>query len=171
MGGGRDGSACAWGAGARVGGGARWFPPRPTARPPAPRPAAHPPHPPPGVILLAPSSRDASTWDMFGNGYGPDVAYVNNSLAQVADLYNVDRARVGLQGFSDGATYALSLGLANGKVFTHVIALSPGGLAPPSLSGNPAVFISSGTNDSLFPKAQAADQIVCQLLENQYDVT
>ena len=125
-----------------------------------------------GVILVAPSSREATTWDMFGGGgYGADVAYVNASIAQVADLYNVDRARLGVQGFSDGATYALSLGLANGKVFSHVLAFSPGGLAPPSLSGNPAIFISQGTKDTLFPKAQAGDAVVCQLVANQYDVT
>ena len=125
-----------------------------------------------GVILVAPSSREATTWDMFGGGgYGADVAYINASIAQVADVYNVDRARLGLQGFSDGATYALSLGLANGKVFTHVIAFSPGGLAPPSLSGNPAILVSQGTKDTLFPKAQAGDAVVCQLVANQYDVT
>jgi len=125
-----------------------------------------------GVILVAPSSREASTWDMFGGGgYGADVAYINASIAQVADVYNVDRARLGVEGFSDGATYALSLGLANGKVFTHVLAFSPGGLAPPSLAGNPALFISQGTKDALFPKSQAGDAVVCQLVANQYDVT
>ena len=86
-----------------------------------------------GAIVVAPSSRDPATWDMFGGGYGSDVAYVNASIAMVSDLYNVDPSRVAIQGFSDGATYALSLGLANGRnsngggVFSHVIAFSPGG--------------------------------------------
>jgi phospholipase/carboxylesterase len=125
-----------------------------------------------GIILVAPSSREATTWDMFGGGgYGADVAYINASIAQVADVYNVDRARLGVEGFSDGATYALSLGLANGKVFSHVIAFSPGGLAPPSLAGNPAIFVSQGTKDTLFPKSQAGDAVACQLVQNQYDVT
>ncbi len=30
------------------------------------------------------------------------------------------------QGFSDGASYALSLGVPNGDLFTHIVAFSPG---------------------------------------------
>lgn len=124
-----------------------------------------------GAIVVAPSSRDPATWDMFGGGYGSDVAYINASIAMVSDLYNIDPARVAVQGFSDGATYALSLGLANGKnVFSHVIAFSPGGLAPPRLSGSPGVFISAGIDDEIFPKS-VADAVVCQLVSNQYPVT
>jgi phospholipase/carboxylesterase len=124
-----------------------------------------------GAIVVAPSSRDPATWDMFGGGYGSDVAYINASIAMVSDLYNIDPTRVAVQGFSDGATYALSLGLANGKnVFSHVIAFSPGGLAPPRLSGSPGVFISAGIDDEIFPKS-VADAVVCQLVSNQYPVT
>ena len=124
-----------------------------------------------GAIVVAPSSRDPATWDMFGGGYGSDVAYINASIAMVSDLYNIDPTKVAIQGFSDGATYALSLGLANGKdVFSHVIAFSPGGLAPPRLSGSPGVFVSAGTDDEIFPKS-VADAVVCQLVSNQYPVT
>lgn len=124
-----------------------------------------------GAIVVAPSSRDAATWDMFGGGYGSDVAYINASIAMVSDLYNIDPTRVAIQGFSDGATYALSLGLANGKgVFSHVVAFSPGGLAPPRLAGSPGVFVSAGVDDAIFPKS-VADAVVCQLVSNQYPVT
>jgi len=34
------------------------------------------------------------------------------------------------RGFSDGASYALSVGITNGDLFTHVIAFSPGFVAP-----------------------------------------
>ena len=40
--------------------------------------------------------------------------------------YAVDPSRVAVGGFSDGASYALSLGLTNGDLFTHVLAFSPG---------------------------------------------
>lgn len=124
-----------------------------------------------GAIVVAPSSRDTTTWDMFGGGYGSDVAYINASIAMVSDLYNIDPSRVAIEGFSDGATYALSLGLANGKsVFSHVIAFSPGGLAPPRLSGSPGVFVSAGIDDDIFPKS-VADAVVFQLVSNQYPVT
>lgn len=123
-----------------------------------------------GAIIIAPSSRDPVTWDMFGAGFGADVAYINASIAQVADLYAIDPTRVAIQGFSDGATYALSLGLASGKTFTHVIAFSPGGVAPPQLSGTPQVFISAGQKDAVFPHAAMA-RVACQLAANGYPVT
>jgi len=165
-----------------------------------------------GAIVVAPSSRDAVTWDMFGAGFGADVAYINASIAQVmhgkgggrekeerergglvgssfilfhppppppppplplfqvSDLYNIDPTRVAVQGFSDGATYALSLGLASGKAFTHVIAFSPGGVAPPQLTGTPQVFISAGQKDTVFPFA-AMTAVACQLVSNGYPVT
>ena len=67
-----------------------------------------------GIILLAPDSRGA-TWDDLPaaqGSFGPDVAFINAALAQTFALYNVDAARLGIQGFSDGATYALGLGEA-----------------------------------------------------------
>eukprot|EP00884_Botryococcus_braunii_P008570 jgi/Botrbrau1/17714/Bobra.0166s0136.1 len=125
-----------------------------------------------GTILVAPDSRDTLTWDMFNNGWGPDVAFINGSLAQIFDLYNISARRIAIEGFSDGATYALSLGIANGALFSHVLAFSPGGLAPPMLSiVKPGIFISAGRNDYIFPMGQAGNQIVCQLLVNDYNVT
>jgi predicted esterase len=38
------------------------------------------------------------------------VAFINAALSQVFSLYRVDAASLGIQGFSDGATYALGLG-------------------------------------------------------------
>jgi phospholipase/carboxylesterase len=48
----------------------------------------------------------------------------------VMQKYNINRQRVALAGFSDGATEALSL-LPLGSVASHIIAFSPGGFAPP----------------------------------------
>ena len=65
-----------------------------------------------GIVLLAPDSR-AATWDDLPagqNSFGPDVAFINAALAQTFALYNVDPTKLGIQGFSDGATYALGLG-------------------------------------------------------------
>src|ERR1043166_2613292 len=76
-------------------------------------------------ILLAPDSR-GQTWDVAYGGFGPDVAFINHALQAVFSRYNVDARRIALAGFSDGASYALSLGLANGDVVPNVIAFSPG---------------------------------------------
>lgn len=75
-----------------------------------------------GLILLAPTSRQ-KTWDIiFGNQYGFDIALLDTALAQVFSRYAIDQNRIAIGGFSDGASYALSVGITNGDLFTHVIA-------------------------------------------------
>ncbi|WIA22146.1 hypothetical protein OEZ85_004482 [Tetradesmus obliquus] len=66
--------------------------------------------------------------------FGPDVAHINSSLQYVFERYSVDPSRLGLAGFSDGASYALSLGLPNGDLFSHIICFSPGFMRPPCVS-------------------------------------
>lgn len=63
--------------------------------------------------------------------YGPDLLYLKNALGLTLTRYNINRSRMALAGFSDGATYALSLGLTGG-LFSNVIAFSPGGFVPPA---------------------------------------
>ena len=64
--------------------------------------------------------------------FGPDVAYMDQALHHVFERYSIDPGRIGLAGFSDGASYALSLGVANGDLFTHIMAFSPGFMRPPA---------------------------------------
>lgn len=61
--------------------------------------------------------------------YGPDLLYIRNALTTTLKRYNINRSKVALAGFSDGATYALSLGTSGGP-FNYVIAFSPGGYVP-----------------------------------------
>src|SRR5512141_2667274 len=69
-----------------------------------------------GVAMLAPDSRD-STWDAIRGEFGPDVGFLNRALERVFQTVEVDPARLAIGGFSDGASYALSLGLINGDLF------------------------------------------------------
>ncbi|XYH94826.1 alpha/beta hydrolase [Sorangium sp. So ce1128] len=102
-----------------------------------------------GLLLLAPESRHA-TWDIIADdAYGPDVAFLDRALRQLFRSAAVDPARLAIGGFSDGASYALSLGLTNGDLFTHVIAFSPGFMAPAEQRGRPRIFISHGTQDQV----------------------
>lgn len=87
-------------------------------------------------LLLAPESR-RRTWDVILGGYGPDVAFIDRALTWVFGRYAVDPAQVVLEGFSDGASYALSLGLGNGDLFTHLLAFSPGFMVPAAEVGAP----------------------------------
>lgn len=70
----------------------------------------------------------------------------------------------------NGASYALSPGLANGDLFNHIIAFSPGFMAPPRLQGQPLIFVSHGTHDQVLP-VRAGRRIVEKLHEADYDVT
>ncbi len=65
------------------------------------------------VLVLAPDARGA-TWDVIQRDYGPDVAFLDHALERLFETYAVDPDRIAIAGFSDGASYALSLGLVNG---------------------------------------------------------
>lgn len=123
-----------------------------------------------GLILLAIDARD-ETWDVLEGGYGPDVAFLDRALDRTFALCAVDPARVAAEGFSDGASYALSLGVANGDLFTHLIAFSPGFLAPRDQRGKPKVFLSHGTRDEILSIVSTSRRIVPQLRDAGYDVT
>jgi predicted esterase len=123
-----------------------------------------------GVALLVPSSR-SSTWDAIGGGLGPDVAFLDRALSRVFDLVDVDPARLTIGGFSDGATYALTLGLINGDLFRRVIAFSPGFVVDGTAHGKPQFFISHGTSDQILPIDQCSRRIVPSLTRRGYEVT
>jgi phospholipase/carboxylesterase len=122
-----------------------------------------------GLILLAPESR-RRTWDVIRGEFGPDVAFLDRSLRSVFGRYSVDPAHLAVAGFSDGATYALSLGLTNGDLFTHVMAFAPGFMAPEEPRGRPRLFIAHGTRDNVLQIASCSRRLVPQLRRNGYDL-
>lgn len=123
-----------------------------------------------GLILLAVDSR-GSTWDVIGGDFGPDSAFINRALEQTFGRYSIDPSHVAVEGFSDGASYALSLGLSNGDLFSHIIAFSPGFMVPRTLTGQPRIFISHGTQDRVLPIDRCSRQLVPRLRQAGYDVT
>ena len=123
-----------------------------------------------GLILHAPASRE-HTWDLLvGRRYGPDATLIDRALEHTFSRYAVDPARLAIGGFSDGASYALSLGITNGDFFTHVIAFSPGFMAPAGHAGSPRVFVSHGTRDGVLPIGRCSRRIVPELERGGYDV-
>ncbi|HEY7290115.1 MAG TPA: alpha/beta hydrolase-fold protein [Vicinamibacterales bacterium] len=124
-----------------------------------------------GVIILAPDSRDERTWDGVLRNWGPDVDFLAEALAQTVGRYNVDRTRLGVGGFSDGASYALSFGISFGDQFQHVIAMSPGVMQPIAARGKPHIFISHGTADPIMPIDDTSRKFVPKLKSLGYDVT
>lgn len=123
-----------------------------------------------GIAAVTPDARQ-QTWDFDLKRYGTDLAFLDRVLEHVFARVNVDPRHVGIAGFSDGASYALSAGLANGDLFTHVMAFSPGFLVPVPRVGRPAVWISHGTRDEVLPFENTRGQIVPQLERWGYKVS
>ena len=123
-----------------------------------------------GVILLIPESR-GPTWDAVRGRYGPDIEFLDRALRYTFERCNVDARRIGIGGFSDGATYGLSVGLASGDLFTHILACSPGFIIKGGLSGKPRVFISHGKTDQILPIDSTSRRIVPALQRANYAVT
>ena len=123
-----------------------------------------------GLLLLAPESA-GETWDMvLGDGYGADVELLDTLLDDVFAHCAVDPARVAIGGFSDGASYALSLGVMNGDLFTHVVVFSPGFMAPAGQRGTPRLFLSHGTRDGVLSVDSCSRRIVPQMRRLGYDL-
>ena len=112
------------------------------------------------------------TWDAITFKYLSDVQFIDQALAHVFARCSVDPTRVVVEGFSDGATYALGLGLANGDLFRRVVAFSPGGIVPSDspATGRPEFFISHGLQDPILPIDLASRQIVEDLRDDGYTV-
>jgi phospholipase/carboxylesterase len=122
-----------------------------------------------GLILVVPDSR-GQTWDVIEGSYGPDVSFIDRALTQTFGRYAVDPSRLAVGGFSDGASYALSLGVTNGDLFTHVIAFSPGFMAPASRQGAPALYVSHGTQDRVLPIDVCSRRLVPRAKREGYRV-
>jgi predicted esterase len=120
------------------------------------------------LLVVAPQSSGAS-WDLIHGGFGPDVQRLDRVLTEIVDRYPVNRMFIG--GFSDGASYALSLGLSNGDIFEAVLAFSPGFAAPQERHGNPRIFVSHGTADRILPVDRCSRRLVPRLRAMGHDVT
>ena len=107
-----------------------------------------------GVVILTLDSRD-NTWDGVDSPFGPDVIFMDAALQHTFERVAIDPLKIGLGGVSDGGFYALSVGLANGDSFTHLIAVAPGFFAPPGPPvGRPRIFVAHGSLGQREPRAR-----------------
>jgi len=143
-----------------------------------------------GLVLLAPDSRGV-TWDKVLDAEAPlsvdsplanreshsfsrspDAERVERAIAALGKILPVDRARTALAGFSDGATFALAMGMSRDHPFAAVIAWSPG-IAIRTL--NPArgrkVYISHGRTDPILKFDTTCNDIVPLVKSEGGDVT
>lgn len=113
-----------------------------------------------GVAVLIPKSRQ-STWDAATSaGMGADVVVIDQALQETFERVRVDPARIALAGFSDGASYALMLGIANGDLFSHIIAFAPGFINPVNRFGYPDILIVHGNSDGVTSPRNTQDNII-----------
>ena len=114
-----------------------------------------------GIVLLALQS-DAGSWPRRPQEVtrGPDAANFDAALAALTARAPVDLNRVVLLGFSDGASHALSYGLARPKTFRAILAMSPGyAFAPRRPDPTQPIFIAHGRRDNVLPAANVREMI------------
>ena len=121
-----------------------------------------------GVLVLAPEA-NGRTWDLILGGFGPDAEFINRSLHTAFQRVHVDPDRIFTSGFSDGASYSLSLGLTNGDYFSRIAAYSPGFIRAAAQRGQPGFFITHGNMDQVLP-VESSRYIVEELKAAGYEV-
>jgi Predicted esterase len=103
-------------------------------------------------IILAPESPGQS-WGTGPKEWGYDYVAINRALEEAFARARSIAAGSPSADFSDGASYALSLGLANGDVFSYIIAFSPGFIVRAQARGRqgptgvevPLIYIAHGS--------------------------
>src|ERR1051325_5137293 len=120
-------------------------------------------------IILAPESPSLS-WGIGPKNWGYDYLAVNRALEEAFARCSIDRNRLAIGGFSDGASYALSLGLANGDVFGYIVAFSPGFIVRAQGRGRPMIYIAHGVTDNVLPITSTSRVFVPSLRKNGYTV-
>ena len=123
-----------------------------------------------GFLLLVPQSQ-FPTWDVVIAGHGPDRERLDTLLDAIASRFLLDPTRLAFAGHSDGGSYTLSSGLANGDLATHLIVSSAGFMSVHAQNGAPRIFISHGTQDEQIPIDRSARVHSAKLVEAGYDVT
>ncbi len=123
-----------------------------------------------GFIVLAPESQASDSWDILEGAYGPDIEFIDHALEITFGRFTIDANRIAIAGFSDGASYALSVGLMNGDLFGDILAFSPGFAEPAHNIGKPRIFISHGNKDTVLPVESGGRRLAKELGEAGYDV-
>ncbi len=122
-----------------------------------------------GLVLLAPASA-GPTWDAITGEGARDTAALDGALREVVTRVPLQPERVGVAGFSDGASYALTLGLSNGDVFSRIVAFAPGFSAAREHRGRPQLLVTHGVHDEVLPIERTSRRVVPALRRAGYDV-
>ena len=122
-----------------------------------------------GVIVVAPYA-SFGTWDAIYGTFDQDIDLLDATLEWVYERWTIDPDRVAISGFSDGGTYSLAVGRANGDYFSRIAAYSPGLLLDITPVGKPPILITHGTQDAVIPVQNTSGFIVPWLRQEGYAV-
>jgi phospholipase/carboxylesterase len=128
-----------------------------------------------GAIFFVPRSVQP-TWDLIAGGPRVDLDFLEFAWDLIYRRYPIDFDRQVLMGYSDGASYALSVGLSNPRHFSALVAWAAGFVAiDPALfdpeAPKPRVYLEYGSHDELFPFEQVAVPMRDRLAAIGCDVT
>ena len=121
-----------------------------------------------GIAFVAPDST-AVSWDR-NDRLASDVEFIDRALAVAFRRITTTPDRLRIGGFSDGASYSLSVGLTNGDLFARILALSPGFCGPALPRGKPELYFTHGTRDEILPIDITSRRIVPMLQRAGYSV-
>jgi phospholipase/carboxylesterase len=121
-----------------------------------------------GIAFVAPDSA-AATWDR-NDRLTSDVEFIDRALAVAFRRVTTTPELLRIGGFSDGASYSLSVGLTNGDLFPRILALSPGFCGPAQERGKPQLYITHRTRDDILPIDITSRKIVPLLQRAGYTV-
>ena len=126
------------------------------------------------ALFLVPRSTDV-TWDMIAGGNRTDLDFLEHVFAGIYQRLPVDPDRQALIGYSDGASYALAIGLSNPRRFRAIMGWAAGFVAiDPRWSApddpKPRILLQHGTHDVVFPFETVCEPNVATLRGMGYEV-
>lgn len=127
------------------------------------------------AFFLIPRSLDP-TWDLISGPSRHDLDFLEYAYDLIGRRYPIDYARQVLMGYSDGASYALSVGISNGRHFDALIGWAAGFLVvdPDRFdpeAPKPRLYLEYGSHDPLFPFEHVALPMRERLEEAGFDLT
>ena len=127
------------------------------------------------ALFLVPRSLQP-TWDLIAGGQGqPDLEFLEYAWELIYRRYPIDAEKQAVVGYSDGASYALSLALSNPGFFDAALCWAAGFAmmdrnAVGAENRRTRFYLEYGTDDELFPFEQVALPMRENLEQAGYEV-
>ncbi len=130
------------------------------------------------ALFLIPRSVEP-TWDLIASEGRSDLDFFEYAYDLIYRRYPIDALQQSLIGYSDGASYALSIGLCNTELFSSLIGWAAGFLVlDPETAARggfraplPRIYLEYGTHDQLFDFERVAIPMRDNLRKGGFDVT